>query len=94
MHHVIIARVAAHIVHLLINHLVIFIHSEPRSILVSQFELGLVALDIAPLGQSVDAGLLHMLSHVLSHVLCVTLFQSAVLHLLDIAKVVGVEEQT
>ena len=56
MHHVIVARVAAHIVHLLVNHtcLIVLIHAEPRSILVSQFELGLVPLDIAPLRQSVD----------------------------------------
>ena len=96
MHHVIIARVTAHIVHLLINHtcLVVFIHAEPRSILVSQFKLGLVALNVAPLGQGVDARLLHMLSHVFPHVLCVALFQSAVLALLDIAEVVCVEEQT
>ena len=96
MHHVIIARVAAHIVHLLINHtcLFVFIHSEPGSILVSQFELGLVALHVAPLGQGVDARLLHMLSHVLPHVLRVALFLSAVLALLDIAEVVCVEEQT
>lgn len=95
MHHVIIARVAAHIVHLLVNHtcLVVLIHAEPRSILVSQFKLGLVALDIAPLGQGVDAGLLNMLSHVLPHVLRVALFQPAVLRLLDIAEVVCVEEQ-
>ena len=96
MHHVIIARVTAHIVHLLINHtcLFVFIHAEPGSILVSQFELGLVALHVAPLGQGVDARLLHMLSHVLPHVLRVALFQSAVLALLDIAEVVCVEEQT
>ena len=56
MHHVIVARVAAHIVHLLVNHtcMIVLIHAEPRSILVSQFELGLVPLDIAPLCQSVD----------------------------------------
>lgn len=94
MHHITIARVTAHIVHLLVNHACLVIHTEPRSILVSQFELGLVALNVAPLGHGVDTRLLHMLSHILPHVLCVALFQSALLGLLDIAEVVCVEEQT
>ena len=78
VHHVSIARVAAHIVHLLVNHtwlvLIILIHAKPRGILICKFELGLVALALASLSQGIDAWILDVLAHVFANMLGIALF--------------------
>ena len=92
MHHVHVAGVSAHVVHLLVDEarmvLVGLVHAEPLSVLIGQLELGLVV-------PGIDPRLLDALPHILPPVLRLALVLAVIarLILLDIAKIVRIEQQ-
>ena len=90
VHHVHIAGMSAHVVHLLVDEarvvLVRLVHTEPLSVLICQLELGLIVPGINP-------RLLDALAHILPPVLLLVLVLATIarLILLDVAKVVRIE---